>query len=61
MIQGFGGFLLLLGAGWGCGCGAGHIAGAGPGFRCILFLSANHDEYQIIKLNEKQKYPKLEL
>ena len=36
MAQGFGGFLLLLGAG--CGCGAGCRACAGPGFRCVLLM-----------------------
>ena len=36
MTQGFGGFLLFLGAGWGCCCGVGCMAGCGPGFRCVL-------------------------
>ena len=36
MIQGFGGFLLLLGD-RGCGEGAGYMAGAGPGFRLVIF------------------------
>ena len=36
MIQGFGGFFLLLGGLWCCGCGAGCRTGAGPGFRCVL-------------------------
>ena len=35
MTHGFGGFFLLLGGG--CGCSAGCRAGAGPGFRCVLF------------------------
>ena len=36
MTQGFGGFLLLLGAGWGCCCGADCRAGGDPGFKCVL-------------------------
>ena len=36
MSQGFGGFL-LLGGGCGSGEGVGCRAGAGPGFRCVLF------------------------
>ena len=56
MTQGFGGFL-LLGADWGCGCGDGCMVGGSPMFKCVL--SANHDENQKIKLNQKQKYPKL--
>ena len=35
MTQGFSSFLLLLDGG--CGEGAGCRAGAGPGFRCVLF------------------------
>ena len=37
MIHGFGGFLLLLGAGWGCGCCGGCRAGDGAGFKCVIF------------------------
>ena len=35
MTKGFCGFLILLGGG--CGERAGCRAGAGPGFRCVLF------------------------
>ena len=53
MTQRFGGFLLLLGAGWGCGCRAGCMGeGGGPRFVWVLFLSANNDENQNIKLNK---------
>ena len=48
MTQGFGGFILLLGAGWGCDCGAGCRAGGGPSVRMCPFLSPNHDENQIL-------------
>ena len=37
MTQGFGGFLLLLGG----ECSTGCRAGAGPGFRCVLFCVQN--------------------
>ena len=37
MIKGFGFFRLLLGGSCGRGEGAGGRAGAGPGFRCVLF------------------------
>ena len=59
MTQGFGGFLLLLGGGCGCGEGAGCRAGAGPCSEILPFLSANQNENQNIKLNKKQRYPKL--
>ena len=37
MTQEFCGFLLRLGGGGDCGESAGYMAGAGPGFRCVLF------------------------
>ena len=52
MTQQFGGFLLLP-RGWlGCCCGADCIAGGDPGFRYVIFLSANHESNKNIKLSE---------
>ena len=56
MTQGFSGFFLLLGGSYGCGEGPACRVGAGPGFRCVLFLSANH--YKNQRLNSiKIKVP----
>ena len=41
-------FSFLSGDCWGAVC----RASARPGFRCVLFLSTNHDEDQNIKLNK---------
>ena len=53
MIQGFGDFFLFLGGCFGCGEDTGCSVGAGPGFRCVIFLSANQYKNQNMKLNKK--------
>ena len=56
MIQGFGGFLLLLGD-RDRGEGAGYMAGAGPGFTLVIFCL--QIIIKIIIFNSIKKGPKL--
>ena len=50
MTQGFGGFLLFLGAGWGCCCGARCRTNGGPGFRCVLLSLESMMKIKIFNL-----------
>ena len=57
MIQGFGGFLLLLDGGCCCACGAGCRAGGGPRFRYVLFCLQIMMKIKILN-SIKTKIPK---